>query len=61
MKFRDTAPVHLLAGGDQASKIPEFKGTYEEPAISGTTAYYVRVRQTNGGTAWSSPIWVDAG
>ena len=20
--------------------------------------YYVRVRQTNGGTAWSSPIWV---
>ncbi|MFP4028058.1 MAG: DUF3604 domain-containing protein [Candidatus Brocadiia bacterium] len=58
--FRNTSPVHLLAGGDQANQIDVFRGAYEEAAPAGNTAYYVRVRQTDGGTAWSSPVWVDA-
>ena len=47
--------------------------TYKSAPVTGTTAalsfaepvdqgtlYYVRVRQTDGEMAWSSPIWVDA-
>jgi hypothetical protein len=29
--------------------------------IKGGTYYYVRVTQSDGGQAWSSPIWVDLG
>ncbi|MBS3763952.1 MAG: DUF3604 domain-containing protein [Planctomycetes bacterium] len=58
--FRNTSPVHLLAGGDQANQIEEFTGAYDEAAPAGNTAYYVRVRQTDGGMAWSSPVWVNA-
>ena len=38
--------------------MPELSGQTLEPAPAGVTAYYLKVVQTDGGTAWSSPIWV---
>jgi hypothetical protein len=43
-----------------ANQILTFTGQHTTYATSGTTAYYVKVFQTDGGIAWSSPIWVTA-
>jgi hypothetical protein len=37
----------------------EFKGEWTDPKASeGTHYYYVRVQQTDGQLAWSSPMWI---
>jgi len=58
--------VEVLRGTELAAtfvgdgnQVEEFECTFSDVARPGATAYYVRVRQTDGGTAWSSPIWVD--
>ena len=33
---------------------------YEDQPPQGRSYYYLRVSQTNGQVAWSSPIWVEA-
>ena len=38
----------------------EFEFT-DEPRTKEADWYYVRVVQSNGSLAWSSPIWVEAG
>ncbi len=43
--------------GDE-NQVLTFVGQYSVHAASGTTAYYLKVYQTDGGIAWSSPIWV---
>ncbi len=35
-----------------------FSATHTLPAPSGTMPYYLKVYQTDGGVAWSSPVWV---
>jgi hypothetical protein len=35
-----------------------FSGEHTLPAPAGTSAYYLKVYQTDGGVAWSSPVWV---
>ena len=45
--------------GGKGNRVPEFECTYRDTASPGSVPYYVRVRQAGGGTAWSSPIWVE--
>ena len=56
---RGAQTVERLVGA--RNRVDEFEGEFEDAAAPGATAYYVRVWQTDGGCAWSSPIWVDAG
>jgi len=35
-----------------------FSGEHTLPAPAGASAYYLKVYQTDGGVAWSSPVWV---
>ncbi len=39
-------------------QICNFSGAYSGDVQSGTNAYYLRAYQTDGGIAWSSPIWI---
>jgi hypothetical protein len=55
---RGTETIRRIVG--TPNRIGEFQTEIVEPARIGTTAYYVRIFQTDGGTAWSSPIWVSA-
>lgn len=45
--------------GDQ-NQILTFTSYHTVRAARGTAAYYVKVYQTDGGIAWSSPIWITA-
>ncbi|MDO8685042.1 MAG: DUF3604 domain-containing protein, partial [Clostridiales bacterium] len=40
------------------NQILRFAGEHESVVQKGANAYYLKVSQTDGGTAWSSPIWV---
>ena len=40
------------------NQIKYYKETYEDKAKEGTNTYYLRVYQTDGGIAWTSPVWV---
>jgi hypothetical protein len=57
------AAVDILRDSDVVTTLtpnaPEYSGTWkdEEPK-SGTHYYYVRVRQSDGELAWTSPMWV---
>ena len=42
------------------NQIGRYTGQYEERAAEGSTPYYLRAHQADGGIAWSSPIWVVA-
>ena len=55
---RGTATVRRFVSIE--NQVCEFTAEHEETARPGATAYYFRVYQVDGGTAWSSPIWVDA-
>ena len=55
---RGTETIRRFAG--DTNRVDEFSAEHAEPARAGATAYYLRVVQTDGGTAWSSPIWVVA-
>jgi hypothetical protein len=54
--MRDETLVQTFRG--EANQIHEFAGEMAVDAAAGPQAYYVKVIQTNGGCAWSSPIWV---
>jgi len=45
----------------QASRVDEFAFEHCQRIRPGATPYFVRVVQVDGATAWSSPIWVEAG
>ena len=55
--------IELVRSGRVASLEPEdplrVDLTREIPALRPGEFHYVRIRQTNGGNAWSSPIFVD--
>jgi len=55
---RATETIGRFSGA--GNQVTQFHGEQFEPAAAGATAYYLRVVQTDGGAAWSSPIWVDA-
>jgi hypothetical protein len=46
----------FYAGGNQ---VHEFSGECQVSVAESPHAYYVRVYETDGGKAWSSPIWVN--
>jgi len=57
--------VELVRGGEAVqtvfsgrNQVPEFRAEFEHTVAPGSRPYYVRVYQTDGGAAWSSPIWV---
>jgi len=66
VKFRGTAPVDKVSIIRNNKYISEQKpGTKEvsftfrdNSPVAGTSYYYLRITQTDGQTAWSSPIWV---
>lgn len=58
--LRDGTAVQYLQGGDQQNQIREFRQEVDIPVEAGCHAWGVKVRQTDGGAAWSSPIWVTA-
>lgn len=53
---RGTNTIHRFYGAE--NQVFVFEDTYEEDVQRGLTPYYIRVSQTDGGTAWSSPVWV---
>jgi hypothetical protein len=64
-----TADVSTLAlvtnGGREIPLEPaglsfEARGSLEPPMGGGWAYYYVRLVQSDGEVAWSSPIWLDA-
>jgi len=67
LSFEDT--VYPLEGVDRevvvrkiANKYParvQFSWVEEKPVSDETAAYWVRVQQVDGATAWSSPIYVE--
>lgn len=42
----------------EGNQVEEFDGEFTESAPEGNTPYVVRIRQADGGMAWSSPVWV---
>jgi len=53
--LKDSEVVEMLRPGGQ-----EYRGTWADPKPArGVHYYYVRVRQSDGELAWSSPMWVD--
>ena len=52
---REPQAVHFVRSAD--TKLVEFKVTDVDPRTS-ETSYYLRVTQTDGQQAWSSPIWI---
>ena len=54
--LRDDAVLQTLEG--EENQIDEFAGKVGIEATAEPHAYWVRVSQTDGGRAWSSPIWV---
>lgn len=40
------------------NRIAQYQTTFKDKVKSGLNGYYIRVYQSNGGIAWSSPIWV---
>jgi hypothetical protein len=55
--LRGTEVVRQFRGAE--NQVGSFAGEHEEIVEAGPTAYWVKVVQADGGTAWSSPIWVD--
>jgi hypothetical protein len=56
--------VEILKDSQVAAALPaaqaEYQGAWTDPKPSrGVHYYYVRVQQTNGELAWSSPMWID--
>jgi hypothetical protein len=49
-------PIATFIGYD--NQISIFTGAHVVRAEPGPMAYYLKVYQTDGGIAWSSPIWV---
>ena len=67
VRYEATAPierVELVRSGRVAKVEPSdplsFELDREIPALGPGEFHYVRVRQKNGGNAWSSPIFVDS-
>ncbi len=54
---RDTETVQRFVGA--GNQHVGFEGEFVDAAQEGSTLYYVRVLQTDGGVAWSSPVWVE--
>jgi hypothetical protein len=53
--LKDSEVLEMLRPGGQ-----EYRGTWADPKPArGVHYYYVRVRQSDGELAWSSPMWVD--
>lgn len=55
---KDTMTIDYLQGVD--NQVSEFRQDVDIHVETGAHAYYVKVRQVDGGTAWSSPIWIVA-
>ena len=49
-------PATLIANQLFTARLRVELGTAMAP---GGSCYFLRVRQTDGGTAWSSPVWVE--
>ncbi|MBI4518071.1 MAG: hypothetical protein HY699_19885, partial [Deltaproteobacteria bacterium] len=47
-------PVHIR----RFRKQEDVRSSWTDPAPLGEAFYYLRVRQTDGARAWSSPVWV---
>ena len=43
-----------------ANQVPQFQAEHAIEVEPGRHAFWLRVRQSDGGTAWSSPIWIVA-
>ncbi len=54
--FRGTTIIRVLTGG--GNQHPTYTSAIELQAEPGEQAYWLRVFQTDGGKAWTSPIWV---
>ena len=54
---RGNETIQYFSG--RGNQVKEFKGEYSEKCAEGTIPYYLRVFQTDGGAAWSSPVWVN--
>jgi hypothetical protein len=54
--IRGTEMVNRYSG--DGNQLIELQDKYSKPCRFGLLSYYLRVYQTDGGTAWSSPIWV---
>jgi len=44
---------------DEQNQIRHFRGSFNDTVRVGTTFYYVKIYQTDGGLAWSSPIFIE--
>ncbi|MBI3698774.1 MAG: hypothetical protein HY238_28545, partial [Acidobacteria bacterium] len=53
--IRNNAYIHTQAGADRSV---EFTYVDNQP-LPGESYYYIRVEQTDGQLAWSSPIWIE--
>ena len=56
--YKNSEIAAVYCGKNQENQISRYEGAYKEIAQKGENLYYLKVMQTDGGTAWSSPIFV---
>ena len=55
--LKNNEVVHSQAGSGKVIRL-EWEDAADRRSIPGEDFYYVRVTQTDGNRAWSSPIWI---
>jgi len=55
--YRDNNRARIYS--EYHNQIYTYENTYEDTARAGLAFYYVKIIQTDGGAAWSSPIFVE--
>lgn len=56
--YKNNDIAKIYCGENQVNQITHYRGTHIETVQEGENLYYLKVIQTDGGTAWSSPIFV---
>jgi hypothetical protein len=59
--YKNNKIAGSYCGKNQQNQITHYQGTYTDTVQKGENLYYLKVMQTDGGTAWSSPIFVNGG
>jgi len=57
--YKNNDIVGRYCGDNQVNQVTKYQGVYKETVQKGENLYYLKVIQTDGGTAWSSPIFVN--
>ncbi|MCL1793295.1 MAG: DUF3604 domain-containing protein [Oscillospiraceae bacterium] len=56
--YRNSDIAENFCGANQVNQVTEYRGIYKDSVRKGLNLYYLKAIQTDGGTAWSSPIFV---